>query len=94
MLNEALYTGDLPAAVEKGLTVLLPKEASPQTWGETRPITLSSTILKAIAQLLLRRCAYTLKPHNTLQCQESRLYGQGLGGHLLDSHSILWRRPA
>ncbi|CAE7200817.1 unnamed protein product [Symbiodinium sp. CCMP2592] len=47
MLNEALYMGSLPAAVERGLTVLLPKEA--------------------IAQLLLRRCAYTLKPHNALQ---------------------------
>ncbi|CAE7637897.1 unnamed protein product [Symbiodinium sp. CCMP2592] len=53
--------------VERGITVLLPKEATPLSWGETRPITLSSTILKAIAQLLLRRCAYTLKPHNTLQ---------------------------
>ena len=40
--------GGLPAAVEQGLTVLLPKEA----WGDTRPITLSSAILKALAQLL------------------------------------------
>ncbi|CAE7237853.1 unnamed protein product, partial [Symbiodinium necroappetens] len=67
MLSDALYTGTLPAAVEKGLTVLLPKEVQPKGWGETRPITLSSTVLKAIAQLLLRRCAYTLQPLNTLQ---------------------------
>ena len=45
MLNDALYTGRLPAAVEKG-----PKEGTPQHWGDTRPITLSSAILKPVAQ--------------------------------------------
>ena len=98
MLSDALYTGTLPAAVEKGLTVLLPKETQPRGWGETRPITLSSTVLKAIAQLLLRRCAYTLAPLNALQwaaprqarhrththAAESGEDGQRLGGTLLD----------
>ncbi|CAE7939467.1 unnamed protein product [Symbiodinium sp. KB8] len=78
MLSDALYTGALPAAVERGLTVLLPKEAQPGGWGETRPITLSSTVLKAIAQLLLRRCAYTLRPLNTLQWAAPRKQGTEL----------------
>ncbi|CAE7730219.1 unnamed protein product, partial [Symbiodinium sp. CCMP2456] len=78
MLNDALYEGGLPAAAEKGMTVLLPKEAMPKHWGETRPITLSSTILKAVAQLLLRRCTYTLQPLNTLQWAAPRKQGTEL----------------
>ena len=37
--------------------MLLPKtKGDPLTWGQTRPITLSSAVLKWFAQLLLRRC--------------------------------------
>ena len=39
MLNEALYTGKLPALVERDLTVLLPNGENPTNWSETRPIT-------------------------------------------------------
>ena len=58
--------------------MLLPKETQPRGWGETRPITLSSTVLKAIAQLLLRRCAYTLAPLNALQWAAPRKQGTEL----------------
>ena len=101
MLSDALYTGTLPAAVERGLTVLLPKETQPRGWGETRPITLSSTVLKAIAQLLLRRCAYTLAPLNAFEWAAPRKQGTELiltlrkvarmardwGGALLDNQA-------
>ncbi|CAE7394441.1 unnamed protein product [Symbiodinium necroappetens] len=39
----------------EGASVLLPKTATPQGWSDTRPITLSSAVLKWIAQLLLLR---------------------------------------
>ena len=39
----------------EGASVLLPKTALPANWSETRPITLSSAILKWTAQLLLHR---------------------------------------
>ena len=39
------------------MTILLPKTAEdPVAWGDTRPITLSSSILKWFSQLLLKRC--------------------------------------
>ena len=56
MLNDFLYKGALPEAVQQGATILLPKtEGDPPTWGDTRPITLSSAILKWFSQLLLLR---------------------------------------
>ncbi|CAE7450816.1 pol [Symbiodinium microadriaticum] len=55
IFNDALYTGKLPPDMLKGLTVLLPKTMMPQSWGDTRPITLSSALLKWLAQLLLHR---------------------------------------
>ena len=37
----------LPPAVQEGVTVLLPKTVgAPQTWGDTRPITLFCAVLK------------------------------------------------
>ncbi|CAE7345136.1 CABP1 [Symbiodinium sp. CCMP2592] len=67
MLNEALYTGKLPAMVERGLTILLPKGGSPAGWEDTRPITLSSAVLKTLSQLLLLRGNPCLRPLYTYQ---------------------------
>ncbi|CAE7492290.1 unnamed protein product [Symbiodinium sp. CCMP2592] len=75
MLNEALYSGKLPALVERGLTVLLPKGGSPEGWGDTRPITLSSAVLKTLAQLLLLRGAPCLQHLNTYQWAAPRKQG-------------------
>ena len=56
MVNDFLYKGEIPAAVLQGMTILLPKtQGDPPTWGDTRPITLSSAVLKWFAQLLLLR---------------------------------------
>ena len=54
-LNDMLYKGAIHSTVGKGLTVLLPKISEPTQWGDCRPITLSSTMLKLLAQLLLGR---------------------------------------
>ncbi|CAE7500648.1 pol, partial [Symbiodinium sp. KB8] len=57
MMNVFLYKGELPEGVLRGITVLLPKTLEdPSSWGDTRPITLSSAILKWFSQLLLKRC--------------------------------------
>ena len=53
--NDALYTGKAPPDMLQGLTVLLPKTMAPKAWGDTRPITLSSSLLKWPAQILLHR---------------------------------------
>ena len=53
--NDALYTGKASPDMLQGLTVLLPKAMIPKAWGDTRPITLSSSLLKWLAQLLLHR---------------------------------------
>ena len=55
LLNDMLYRGAIPGGIEQGITVLLPKVPKPLAWGDTRPITLSSTFLKWAAQLLLLR---------------------------------------
>ena len=60
MLNDMFYIGRLHPGIAEGVTVLLPKTHAPTSWGETRPITLSSTILKWLAQLLLHRCGEAL----------------------------------
>ena len=47
IFNDFLYRGSLPPAVQEGVTVLLPKTVgAPQTWGDTRPITLFCAVLK------------------------------------------------
>ena len=57
MMSDFLYKGELPEGVLKGITVLLPKTLEdPASWGDTRPITLSSSVLKWFSQLLLKRC--------------------------------------
>ena len=53
LLNDSFYRGALPPEAAKGASVLLPKCVLPANWSETRPITLSSAILKWISQLLL-----------------------------------------
>ena len=53
--NDALYKGRAPANTKKSITILLPKTKQPAEWGQTRPITLSSSMLKWQAQLLLGR---------------------------------------
>ena len=57
MMSDFLYKGELTEGVLKGITVLLPKTLEdPTSWGDTRPITLSSSVLKWFSQLLLKRC--------------------------------------
>ena len=50
-----LYCGRVPSEVAESITVQLPKVYEPEQWGETRPITLSTTFMKLTAQLLLGR---------------------------------------
>ncbi|CAE7249482.1 pol, partial [Symbiodinium necroappetens] len=73
ILNDALYRGTLPELLEKGVTILLPKTPTPATWSDTRPITISSSMLKWLAQLLLRRTQHLLAPLCKLQwCAKNR----------------------
>ena len=55
MLNDSLYRGALPRWATEGASVLLPKCVQPHNWSDTRPITLSSAVLKWTSQLLLHR---------------------------------------
>ncbi|CAE7889846.1 CPK2, partial [Symbiodinium necroappetens] len=73
LINDIFYKGTLPELLEKGVTVLLPKTATPDGWPDTRPITISSAILKWIAQLVLRRTQHLFTPVCTLQwCAKGR----------------------
>ena len=54
-LNDALHKGRLPPDLKESITVLIPKEANPTRWSETRPITLSTSCLKWQSQLILAR---------------------------------------
>ena len=73
ILNDAMYRGTLPELLEKGVTILLPKTPTPATWSDTRPITISSSMLKWLAQLLLRRTQHLLAPLCRLQwCAKNR----------------------
>ena len=67
ILDDLLYTGILRGRVGEGITVLLCKVHTPQEWGDTRPITLSTTLLKWMSQLLLSRGAPQLTPLTTHQ---------------------------
>ena len=62
-----LYKGAIHSTVGRGLTVLLPKISEPTQWGDCRPITLSSTMLKLLAQLLLGRGGTQLQQGGRLQ---------------------------
>ncbi|CAE7892167.1 unnamed protein product, partial [Symbiodinium necroappetens] len=55
LLNDGLYKGHLPPLIMQGASVLLPKCVQPLSWSDTRPITLSSALLKWTSQLLLLR---------------------------------------
>ena len=55
IFNDMLYTARIEESIEAGATVLLVKVTQPGDWGDTRPITLSSVLLKSFGQLLLRR---------------------------------------
>ena len=55
LLNDSLYRGALPPCATTGASVLLPKCLQPVDWSDTRPITLSSAVLKWVSQLLLLR---------------------------------------
>ena len=64
MYSDALYKGCLPNASDSVTTTLLAEKILPSKWGETRPITLSCTALKILAQLLLARGrTYLVDPH-------------------------------
>ena len=52
VLDDALYKGSSPSQGHQGITVLLPKTAQPPCWKDTRPIALSNTIDRTMAQLL------------------------------------------
>ena len=52
VLNDVFCVAKVPDSVDKGITVLLPKVPNPLHWGDTRPITLSSTLLKWLGDLL------------------------------------------
>ena len=55
-LEDALYKARSPIAALQDITILLPKQAPPAQRKDTRPTTLSNTIDRAMAQLLLHRC--------------------------------------
>ena len=61
VLDDALYKGNSPSSGLSDITVLLPKTAQPTSWKDTRPITLSNTIDRTMAQLLLHRCNHILQ---------------------------------
>ena len=61
VLDDALYKGNSPSSGLTDITVLLPKTAQPTSWKDTRPITLSNTVDRTMAQLLLHRCSHILQ---------------------------------
>ena len=67
LFNDMLYTCRIPESIERGITILLAKAKSVKDWGDTRPITLSSTLLKSFSQLILGRTAWAVERHGTLQ---------------------------
>ena len=77
MLSDMLYRGAIPHGIEQGITVLLPKVPRPLAWGDTRPITLSSTFLKWAAQLLLHRAGEKVR-HGGEGLQWARKGRQGV----------------
>ena len=57
----------VPAYCRDSVTILLAKITLPTRWRETRPITLSSALLKTAAQLLLQRCRRLLLDEFSVQ---------------------------
>ena len=75
LMNDLLYVGDIPAAIERGITVLLAKNTKPNSWGDTRPITLSSVLLRTFSQLIINRVSHHVQEPSRLQW--SRRHRQG-----------------
>ncbi|CAE7696392.1 unnamed protein product, partial [Symbiodinium necroappetens] len=67
LLNDILYVSKLPAGLDDGLAILLPKVPAPLEFADTRPIALSNILLKTLAQLLLKRGLPLLRPIGNLQ---------------------------
>ena len=73
LFNDMLYTARIADSIEAGVTVLLAKITQPVEWGDTRPITLSSVLLKSFGQLLLRRSGDIIQTPARLQwCRRGR----------------------
>ena len=73
LFNDMLYTARIADSIEAGVTVLLAKITQPTEWGDTRPITLSSVLLKSFGQLLLRRSGDVIQTPARLQwCRRGR----------------------
>ncbi|CAE7846305.1 unnamed protein product, partial [Symbiodinium necroappetens] len=67
VFNDMLYTARIPANIENGITVLLAKMPSPGDWSDTRPITLSSTLLRSFSQLIIGRASHCVQGDSRLQ---------------------------
>ena len=73
LFNDMLYTARIAENMEASVTVLLAKVTQPTEWGDTRPITLSSVLLKSFGQLLLRRSGDVIQTPARLQwCRRGR----------------------
>ncbi|CAE7807571.1 unnamed protein product [Symbiodinium sp. CCMP2592] len=73
LFNDMLYTCRIIESVEAGATILLAKTSQPADWSETRPITLSSVLLKTLSQLLLQRAGDSIQTPARLQwCRRGR----------------------
>ncbi|CAE7308075.1 unnamed protein product [Symbiodinium sp. CCMP2592] len=73
IFNDMLYTCRIVESIEAGATILLAKTSQPKDWSETRPITLSSVLLKTFGQLLLQRGGNTIQSPARLQwCRRGR----------------------
>ncbi|CAE7778272.1 unnamed protein product [Symbiodinium sp. CCMP2456] len=75
LFNDMLYTARIPQSIERGVSILLAKTDSPSDWTETRPITLSSSLLKAFSQLLLLRAGGDVMTPARLQCSRKNRQG-------------------
>ena len=67
VFNDMLYTAAIPSCIEKGITVLLAKTTVPGDWSDTRPIALSSTLLRSFSQLIIGRASHLLQGDSRLQ---------------------------
>ena len=67
LFDDMLYTAKIPANIERGITVLLAKSTQPGDWSDTRPITLSSALLKTFSQLLIGRVSPLVQGDSRLQ---------------------------
>ena len=76
ILNDMLYVAKIPEAIERGVTILLAKKSAPADWGDTRPIALSSVLLKTFSPLITHRVAHHVQTPSRLQW--SRRHRQGV----------------